>query len=130
MPALAIHDETTAGRRTHRFVLDVPGEAIPLRELIARRVRAEVAEYSAQRHQYCRGLVQPSDAEQTLNGYRVRDRRAIDAERQVAHALHAFVRNGFFVIVDDRLVESLDQAIAIRADTQVSFVTLVPRVGG
>jgi hypothetical protein len=130
MPALAIHDETTAGRRTGSVTLDVPTEAITLRDLVAQRVRCEVDEYNSLRGEYFQGLVQPTESEQTLNGYRVRNRRAIDAEQQVQRALEAFERNGFLVLVGDRQVDSLDAVITIRPATEVSFVKLVPLVGG
>ena len=45
-------------------------------------------------------------------------------------ALDAFQRNGFFVLVDDRQVEGLDEEIEIRLNTTISFVKLVPLVGG
>ena len=45
-------------------------------------------------------------------------------------ALEAFERNGFFVIVGGRQVESLDEELALGADTDVRFVKLTPLVGG
>ena len=42
----------------------------------------------------------------------------------------AFTRNGFFVLVGDRQVESLDEELELKVDTDVSFVKLVPLVGG
>jgi hypothetical protein len=74
--------------------------------------------------------VQPTDAEQTLNGFRVRDHRQIDWKQQSERACDAFERNGFFVLVDDRQPDSLDEEITVGPDTRVSFVKLVPLVGG
>lgn len=47
-------------------------ESITARELVRLRVRDEVARYNSTRPEYFRGLVQPTDAEATLNGYRRR----------------------------------------------------------
>ena len=36
----------------------------------------------------------------------------------------------FFVLVDDRQLDGLDDEIAVRPETEVRFVKLVPLVGG
>ena len=76
------------------------------------------------------GLVQPTDAEAALNGYRTRTRRELDWEKQRDAALAAFETNGFFVLVGERQLESLDERIRVELGTEVSFVKLVPLVGG
>ena len=48
----------------------------------------------------------------------------------MARALEAFEANGFFLLVNDRQVESLDQVVPIQETTTVSFVKLVQLVGG
>ena len=105
-------------------------ETITVRELIRERVYEEVREYNASEPEYFKGLVQPTDAEHTLNGYKIRERRKINWEAQFDLALEAFQRNGFFILVDDRQVESLDETFKLSLTTQVSFVKLVPLVGG
>lgn len=128
---VTVHDETLGGvDDTRSFTLDFLTTRITARELIQRRVTEEVALYNATAAEYFHGLVQPTDAERTLNGYRLRDTRHVDAEAQVARALDAFERNGFFLLVDDQQVESLDSEIELRVHTAVSFVKLVPLVGG
>ena len=87
-------------------------------------------EYNLKTLGYFRGLVQPTDAEKTLNGYKLRQKRKLDWEEQYQRALEAFERNGFFILVDDRQAESLDEEIEIKLRTQVSFIKLVPLVGG
>lgn len=131
MPAtLTIRDETTSGAVAHEFSLDFLTEEITVRELIERRVYEEVRLYNASRPGYFKGLVQPVDAEATLNGYKLRERREIDWEVQRDRALRAFRDNGFFVLVDDRQAESLDERIRLELATEVTFVKLVPLVGG
>ena len=77
-----------------------------------------------------RGLVQPTEAEKVLNGYKLRERRKINWEEQYARAVEAFERNGFFMLVDDRQVDRLDEEIELKVATEVSFIKLVPLVGG
>lgn len=130
MPVLTIADKTTAGRDVYTFTLDFLTEHVTVREIIRSRVYEEVQLYNAERGKYFRGLVQPTDAEATLNGFKVRDRRMIDWEVQYARALKAFTSNGFFILVDDRQVEELDEVVELRYDTKVSFIKLIPLVGG
>ena len=130
---LTIRDETTSsfGGDSEEFTLDVPTERITVRELIRTRVYQEVRDYNLRQPEYFRGLVQPTDAERTLNGFKVRRGRRIDPEKQFKRAVESFYRNGFLVLVDDRQVDELDEEIEIRPDTTtVTFLKLVPLVGG
>jgi len=130
MGMVTVVDETTAGERRGSWGLEIAEERLALREVIRRRVFQEVAEYNASAHEVFRGLVQPTDAERLLNGYRMRTPRRIDAERQCALALDAFARNGFVVLVGDRQVEELDDEVDLPLGTEVVFLKLVPLVGG
>ncbi len=128
--AVTVHDETPAGRRTRTFSLDFLTARITVEALIRKRVEEEVEEHNHGAGELFQGLVQPQGAERTAQGYRLPARRTIDAEAQVLRALDAFTRNGFIVIVDDRQLERLDEEFELRAETEISFVKLVPLVGG
>lgn len=128
--SLTIHDETLFGAKENPLTLDFLTETITARELIRERIYEEVRLYNATTPEYFRGLVQPTDAETTLNGVRLRQRRRVNWEEQYRLALEAFARNGFFILVDDRQIESLDETVRITPATQISFVKLVPLVGG
>lgn len=130
MGILTVVDETTSGGRGQAWELVVAEERLPLREVIARRVCEEVARYNAQAGEVFQGLVQPTDTERLLNGYRMRERRVIDPQAQCRLALRAFERNGFLVLVGDRQVEDLDTVIESGTGVEVSFLKLVPLVGG
>ena len=134
MPAtLTIRDETATGTPVNEFPLEFQSERITVRDLIRERVYQEVSEYNFRSRRaggLFRWLVQPTDAERTLNGFKVPKDRDIDWEAQFARAIDAFGRNGFFILVDDRQAETLDQEIVIGPSTQVSFMKLTPLVGG
>lgn len=123
-------DETTSGERGTAWRLEVAEERLALRELVRRRVFQEVAEYNARTPGVFRGLVRPTDAEQTLNGYALRTPRRMDPERQFERAVDAFGRNGFLVLVGERQVEDLDAQVELSPGTEVTFLKLVPLVGG
>ena len=131
MPAtLTIRDETSSGSTINEMTLDFLDEEITIRELIERRVYEEVHEYNASKPTHFRGLVQPTGAEATLNGYALRTPREIDWHEQRDRALEAFQRNGFFILVGDRQATRLDERIRLALGTEVTFVKLVPLVGG
>jgi hypothetical protein len=131
MPAtLTIHDETAGGQKTNTFTLDCLTERMTVRDLVRARIYQEVQDYNQKQPEYFRGLVEPSEAEKTLNGYKLRQRRKINWQEQYERALEAFQHNGFFILVGDRQAESLDEVLEVRVDTEVSFIKLVPLVGG
>ena len=129
--AVTLIDETTSGDVVNKTTLKLVSERITLRELITQRIHEEVDNFNQQQeHQLFAGLVQPSDTEKTLNGYRMRKPRRVEYDKQLDLALKAFGSNGFFVLVNDKQVEDLDETLTLREDSQVSFVKLVPLVGG
>lgn len=130
MATVTVVDETTAGQRTGGWHLEIFEEQLTLREVIRRRVFQEVAEHNARGADVFRGLVQPVGAERILNGYRMAKPRRVDAEEQFDRAIEAFSRNGFVVIVDDRQVVELDAMVDLRMGTEITFLKLVPLVGG
>jgi hypothetical protein len=130
MSTLLIHDETTSGQKTNSFTLDCLTERMTVREVIRARIYQEVQDYNQQEPEYFRGLVEPTQAERTLNGFKLKAKQKIDWEEQFKRACEAFERNGFFVLVGDRQATSLDETFEVKADTEVSFVKLVPLVGG
>ena len=130
MATVTVYDETTSGGRTNELTLEFLNERVPIRELIRSRVYQEVTEYNARMPEYYRGLVQPADAERVLNGYRVRERRKLDWEAQYEKAIQAFQGNGFMILVDDLQVTELDAEVKLRHDSTVTFLKLLPLVGG
>lgn len=127
---ITVHDETITGNSVSAFPLELLTERVTVRELIRSRVYQEVQDYNRREPEYFKGLVQPTDAEQTLNGYRIRKARQIDWRAQFDKAVEAFERNQFFLLVDDKQVEELDDEVTVTPETRVSFVKLVPLVGG
>ena len=127
---IMIKDATTSGRIFNETPISFDSELTTVRAIITARVGAEVDAYNNRLPEYYQGLVQPSDAENTLNGYRLRNRRKIDPEQQCTVALDAFSKNGYFVLIDNIQAESLDQMIVLTDQTDISFVKLTPLIGG
>jgi hypothetical protein len=132
MATVTVVDESLAGeKRTWDLdVSDLLDETIPLRELIRRRIYQEVAEYNARQSGAYQGLVRPTEAEHTLNGNQLRSPRWLDWEAQYEQAVEAFSRRGYVVLVDDAQVTDLDTPVRLRIGGEVTFLKLVPLVGG
>jgi hypothetical protein len=137
MPAtLTIRDETAAGDTIHSFPLEFPSERITVRDLIRERVYQEVQDFNRRNDPVFRGLVQPKDAERITDtdhkgySYQLKTRREIDWKEQFESAIQAFQKNGFFILIDDKQAEELDQVVFLGRGTEVSFVRLVQLVGG
>lgn len=128
---LKLVDQTTRGEIVHETTLTLASKRVSAREIIERRVRLEVSAFNEQPiRDVFRGLVQPTDTERELNGYRLKKPRKIDAAEQIQRAIEAFESNRFFMLVGNRQIESLDEQIGITKDLRVSFLKLVPLVGG
>ena len=127
---VTIRDETVSGTTLREWMLDLLTERVTVRELIRSRVYQEVEDFNRSGDDVFHGLVQPSDTEAALNGYRLRRPRRIEWQPQFEKAAEAFAAGRVLVLAGDRQAESLDEEIEIGPDTVVSFLRLVPLVGG
>ncbi|MEO8403433.1 MAG: hypothetical protein ABI480_02520 [Chitinophagaceae bacterium] len=125
-----IKDENASGKVLQEVLIGFNTENVSIKDIIEARVKQEVDNYNSKLPEYYNGLIEPSDAEKTINGYKLRNKRKIDAEKQAYIALDAFQKNGFFVLVDNQQYSSLDEIVHLHADTRISFIKLTPLVGG
>jgi hypothetical protein len=128
--AVTIRDETSLGETTNELTLEFLDERVTVRELIRSRVYQEVTEFNARQVGLFKGLIQPKDAERAPGGFRLSKPRRLDWQEQYRKALDAFGRNGFLILLDDRQLDDLDEVIELRHDATVSFLRLVPLIGG
>jgi hypothetical protein len=127
---LRVIDETVSGKILNDIIISLNNEIVTIKDIITARVISEVNEYNSKKPDYFNGLVQPSDTEKSLNGYRMIDKKYIDPEKQTYIALNAFLNNVFFVLIDDKQATSLDEQVLLEKSTTVSFIKLTPLVGG
>ena len=136
MAALAVRDETTSGTISRRFTLEFPTERVTVRALIRERVYQEVDDFNRRQREgksgpaAFQGLVQPTDAEVALNGFKVKKGREIDWKKQFEKACEAYERNQVLVLVGDKQTGGLEEVIEIGRGTEVTFLRLVMLVGG
>jgi hypothetical protein len=127
---IAIKDENFSGSIIQEINLYFQQENVTVRDIITQRVIHEVENYNQKLPEYFNGLVEPSDAEKTINGFKLTTRKMIDAEKQVYVALDAFTKNGYFLLIDTIQSESLEQEVFLKSTTSISFSKLTPLVGG
>lgn len=127
---LTIRDETLGGESLREWSLEVLTERLTVKELIRSRVYQEVQDYNLKRGPVFQGLVQPEEAEKTLNGWKLKKPRLLDWKKQFDRAIEAFEKNQVLILVNERQAESLDEEIVIEPQTQVSFLRLTLLVGG
>lgn len=131
MSALKFVDRTPGKTASDAaWVLQVVEPILTAREILRRRVFEEVSRFNAKKGELFQGLVQPTDTERTLNGYRLKKARTLDWRDQFEKAVQAFDRNRFLMLVGERQVESLDEELMLGAETEITFLKLVPLVGG
>lgn len=125
-----ISDELLNGTVTNQFEIQVESDQLTVADLIKKRVAIEIENYNKRLPEYFNGLVQPKEAERTLNGYKLKAKQLIDVEKQIYIALDAFQKNGFFVLVDNEQLEELDHVVTLKSTSKIAFVKLTPLVGG
>ncbi len=123
-------DESPGNAEQLWLSIEAPAERLTLRELIRLRVETEVERYNARLPERYHGLLQIDKRERVLQGERPGPRKRLDPQPQVERAWKAFETNGFFVSVDGRPVDSLDETLELRADSDIRFLKLVPLMGG
>ena len=127
---LTVHDETSSGQKTHSFTLECLTERMTVRELIRARIYQEVQDYNTREPEYFRSLVEPTQAERTLKWLPpaqtppARLAGTIPARRRSLRAQRLFRPRR------QPQAERLDDDFEVKVDTEVSFVKLVPLVGG
>lgn len=127
---LNIRDESTSGQTIQEWSLEFLTERITVRELIRSRVYQEVQDYNLKQPATFRGLVQPAGAEKIRNEFKLAHGHQIDWKQQFEKAIDAFENNRVLILVGDRQAESLEEEIKIKSGTEVTFVQLVPLIGG
>lgn len=127
---LLVRDENAFGTVHNEFKLSFEQLEVTVRDIITQRVYLEVEKYNDKAMTYDHALVKPKNEEVILNRSKNKQRKKVDPEKQVEVALKAFTSNGFFMLINDKQVESLDDSVIIEADMIVSFIKLTPLVGG
>lgn len=133
---ITIKEEVFGTGKINEIPLHFSSERITLSDLIQQKVTTRVEEVN---HDIKTKNISPfykTTQEQVLNQDAVQKRFAklkdgtIDAEKACYEALSGFQRNVFFVILDGKQREDLEEELILTKDSEVRFIQLMPLVGG
>ena len=127
---VVVYDESSSGERLNTVRLRLPTMQVSLRDLIRARVQQEAQRFNLERPVVFRALVQPSEAQEIDRGFRLAQHRDVDWERQADAALDAFGNRSFFVLLNGRDVDDLDASVDLSPPNEISFVRMMPVIGG
>jgi hypothetical protein len=141
--AMAVVQGKSLGQKRPLFAdfstpLEFAGEAAPpLRDVIAAIVRDQVRQFQdrqAQR-QFLRALTERelaagAERGKIESGGSDVPPQAVDPDVAVETALTAFEDGLYLVVVDEQPIQRLDERVAIRSDSQITFVRLTLLAGG
>lgn len=113
-------DEVVPGKKSTEKIISFPLDRVSVRELITQRVAAEVAKYNNRQDSSDSLLIRPKTESPQM----------IDANQQIAKAIESFGSSSLLLLVNDKQIENLDDVIHITPNTVVTFLKLVPLVGG
>ncbi len=111
---LLIRDDNGFGNIYNELNLSFKNLEVSIHDIITERVYQEVEMYNQQAQDYKHSLVKPKEDEIRLNNTREKKKRSVNIEKQVEIALQAFSNNGFFILVDEKQAEDLNQIVIIK----------------
>jgi len=124
----------TLTRGVENYRIRLPKRKISVSELIAEKVYQEVSAYNSRaRANYGREYLRNEEIERMQDAGKIglgsKRRRQVDPEVEYQKALQAFEQNVFLILVDGRQRE-LGDIITVTPQTNITFIRLVPLVGG
>jgi hypothetical protein len=114
------HDQATDGKTLREFVLEFLTERVTVRELLRVRIFQGVTEENARR----------AMAADKGGGPRNSNPVTLDFDDEFARAVEAFNFGRVIVLVDDKQLDDLATEVVVAPSTSVTFLRLVPLVGG
>ncbi len=75
MITIAIKDENFSGKVLQEVQVGFSSNTVTIKDVIEARVRQEVERYNQKLPDYYNGLIEPNDAEKTINGYKQRTKK-------------------------------------------------------
>lgn len=126
--------------RVDALPLRLASERVTGREIIERRVRAEIAHLRAEQADRGRAVAsylvayRRSPVERLLNGARRQSELprglAWDETAEVERAIAAFAAGRYLLFVDDRQIDDLETPLTLSPDSEATFLRLTPLIGG
>ena len=133
---LTIKEEVFGTGKINEIPIQFSSERITLSDLIQQKVTAKIKEVNQHIKEKSISPFYKTTQEQVLNQDAILKRFAklkdgtIDAEKACYEALSGFQKNIFFVILDGKQREDLEEELVLTDNSEVRFIQLMPLVGG
>ncbi|MBX3137100.1 hypothetical protein KF707_12730 [Candidatus Obscuribacterales bacterium] len=124
---LTVCEKSPGGPPAEEYSLELKEERITVRDLIQNIVFHQVYKLNTAARDWNR---MADDREQLLNSKPAGQGRTVDWVPKFEQALKAFETNQIVLLVDDTQVEDLNEFVDLTPRTKVTFLKLVPLVGG
>jgi len=139
---LKIRDISSQGDTLHEFYLSLSLPSTTVRNLIEQRVRTEFE--AIQKEEKLKGIAMfdVSETEKMLNNHAKatvdsgqtradgKSKFELELDTHIKNALLGFESNRFFITVNDKQVVNLDEPIIDVENCDITFMQLIPLVGG
>jgi hypothetical protein len=124
------YDKTLGQSRKLAGELRLISERMTAKDLLERRISEDMAAESRDNAEHL-NLIHPRNKETKLNGARTFGVATQDRlETRLSVAITALNKGTFIMLLDDRQVTSDDELVTLKENSAVTFIKLVPLVGG
>lgn len=128
MPTITVSEKVTGGPARNEFTMDVPVHRLTVRDLIRNCVnyQAELVNSGKNKSPF----FAPAPIEEEINATAENKARKVDGDKQFHIACEAFSSKKVLLLLDGSQETELEKEIVIGPDTRITFLQLVPLVGG
>ena len=133
-----ITDELFGKSKLSIFELTYPSERLTIREIITRRVEEEILRVNyknqiperikAEHRMFLAELTQTSP--EVLLNADTKKKKLVNPVTAVSTALESFKAGGFFLLLNEKQYDSLDDKVILTPNSEVIFLRLTPLLGG
>lgn len=136
---IAIVEKTVGQPMREAYTLHLVSERISAKDIASAHVRAEIERLNdetrrnREKHDRVASFLVGTHShatERRLNPIRKAYKKLLDPETEIETALQGIVDRHVIMLFDDREVEDLDTILTVTQDSTVTFLRLVPLVGG
>ena len=124
---LTVCEKTPGAAPPQEYPVEFTEERLTVRELLRNIVFQQVYNRNNEIRETSRVR---SDAESLLNQKTTSPGQTIDWVQKFEHAVEAFANNQVILLLDGTQVETLDETVNLTSNTKLTFLKLIPLVGG
>lgn len=126
MPTITLQDASLQGQQQSPWQMNIFEEQSTLREILRSRIYQEVSEYNAQKRSQslCLITLMPVGRPQADAA------PPVDWQIHYKRAVEAFKKKRYLVLINGRQMTKLDAPVHLTDQTTITFLKLIPLIGG